>query len=273
MSLLKAALGFLGTAYMNDAVVKPRSTGKMARAYCDRTGKPLLLIRGESVVDVLVGDPVKADATTRRAYPLPFREGTFGAVLAVNVLQCLKRPDLALQEWRRVADKVFVVVPSWWSPQAWLDPSHRWLVHPALKSVTPLWTDRRSIYLLPMSDKSYGTRRWSPTTSSPASPMMPPPQSPRSTSPSFDEFQTSPSPSPSPSDSGRLPSPMSPSSEETPLPHALYEDTMPALSPNLPDMEDLGPEETAFPPESQPSSLSGLPRALTVVSTPESGSG
>ena len=116
MSLLKAALGFLGTAYMNDAVVKPRSTGKMARAYCDRTGKPLLLIRGESVVDVLVGDPVKADATTRRAYPLPFREGTFGAVLAVNVLQCLKRPDLALQEWRRVADKVFVVVPRWWSP-------------------------------------------------------------------------------------------------------------------------------------------------------------
>ena len=275
MSLLKAALGFVATAYMNDAVVKPRSTGKLARSYCDRVRKPLLLIRGESMADVLTGSPVKADVTTRRAYPLPYREGTFGAVVAVNVIQCLKRPDLALCEWRRVADKVFVVSPSWWSPHAWLDPSNRWLVHPELKSVTPLWTGRRRAYLLPVSDKGYGTRRWSPTRPSPAPPPMSLPPSPPAPSPSFDEFppSASPSPNPTPFDSALPPSPTSQPSEETlPLP-SLYEDTLPALSPDLPDLDDLGPGETAFQPGSHPGSLSGLPRALTVVSTPESGSG
>lgn len=252
MSMLKAALGLVASAYVNDAVVKPRAHGRMARSYCDRVGKPLLLIRGERIVDVVLGDPVKADVTQRRAYPLPYRDKQFGAVLAVNVLETLRRPDVALREWRRVADKVFVVVPSWWSPQAWLDPSNRWLIHPDLTRVAPLWTDQRSVYLLPVSDRRYGGPRWSPRTTS---------------------TRTATPPSPSETPSPNLPPQSSPSRSPSdfvvsdPQPStSLYDDTPPLMSPDL-DETPLDPQSFAL--GTPPSSSSTSPRALTVVSMPE----
>jgi len=257
MSMLKVALGLVASAYVNESVVKPRSQGRLARAYCDRVGKPLLFVRGERVVDFLVGDPVKAEVTTRVAYPLPYRDKQFGAVFAVNVLEALRRPDLALREWRRVADKVVVVVPSWWSPQAWLDPSNRWLVHPDLSRIAPLWTSERSIYLLPVSDRRYGGQRWSPTKTT-------------STSPSPSPRRREESPSQSPSHEPSLPP--SPSETSPPNPSdfvsepdsggSLYEDTLPVLSP---DLSDLPTSALGNPPSSSFNS----PRALTVVSTPE----
>jgi len=303
MSLLKAALGFVTTGYMNDAVLKPRATGKLARSYCDRRGKPLLLIRGERLVDVVMGDPVKAEAVQRRAYPLPYRDKTFGAVMAVNVLERLKRPDLAIREWRRVAEKVFVCVPSWWAPHAWFDPGHRWVVHPNISKVMPLWTERRSIYLLPVSDKRYGARPWSQTTpqsrrspqSSPSpshetstlspmssgddvshlfaqnsqSPFDPPPES--QTAPWSDESEPDPFHPPDPSRSDG-----SPQSQWLPSPDPSSSgiDPYDPKSPSLPEMSDLddvmssGPQ----PPHlgSPPSRSSNSPRALMVVSTHES---
>lgn len=275
MAFLKAALGALATAYMNDAVLKPRSTGKLARGYCNRVGKPLLLVHGERVVDHLIGAPVQADVTTRRAYPLRVPDKTFGAVVAVNVLECLRRPDLALREWRRVADKVFAVVPSWWSPAAWLDPSIRWLVDPRLKRVVPLWTRQRSIYLLPVSDNGYGTRRWSPTNTS-LPPRSPPSPSPMYSETSSDRLPSSsldPTPDPSQSQSP-LPEPQ-PSSEASPQsPSEPETSSMPAMLPDLPDLDELtssDPQQSDLGIEHSSSRSSA--RVLTVVSTPTSDGG
>jgi hypothetical protein len=70
-----------------------------------------------------------------------------------------------MSEWSRVADKVFVIVPSWFSPHTWFDPTHRWVIDPTLKMAAPLWTGRRCVYLLKVSDSGYGMRPWNPTTS------------------------------------------------------------------------------------------------------------
>lgn len=274
MSILKAALGFVATAYVNDAVLKPRSVGQMARAYCDRVRRPLLLVRGERIVDLLMGDPVKADVTTRRAYPLPYRSGHFGAVVAVNVLERLERPDLALEEWRRVADKVFVLVPSWWAPHSWLDPGKRWLVHPDLSRAAPLWTSRRNIYLLQVSDRRYGGQRWSPKR--PQAPRTPAPTTPPSERSSRPEAGPSPSEYPSPSEHPSLPdpspspSPSSGSSESSELSSSRFYSDTPSMS-ELPDMDDVTLSDLQSPGLGRaPSSSSSSPRVLTVVSTPES---
>lgn len=265
MSVLKAALGFLATAYANDNIARPRSAGRLAKSYCDRVGKPLLLVRGETLASVTMGDPVDADVTTRRAYPLPFKDKHFGAILVVNVMECLRRPDLALQEWRRVADTVYVVTPSWWSPQSWADPSKRWLVHPDLSKVAPLWTSERSAYLLPVSDKRYGVPRCNPKKKSAL--MQRPPSPPSSAIPptSFPSGPPTPPPTPPPTSPALLRQDSSPS---------LYKDTKPLLdlpvlpTEELPDMDDL--MSSGLPDFSQASSPShslGSTRALTVVST------
>jgi hypothetical protein len=256
MSFLKAALGFVATAYMNDAVLRPRTAGQLARDYCNRVGKPLLLIRGERMADVLLGDPVQADRVTRMAYPVRVPDKTFGAVVVINVMERLRRPGVALEEWRRVADKVFVVLPSWWAPHAWLDPGNRWLVHPDMTKAAPLWTDRRSIYLLPVSDSRYGTRRWTPKSSprrSSRRPNRPPPPSP-----------------PLPHEpSGHPRSPMSPPTEATALPPGLYVEESPA---ELPDLYDLmPPDHSASSLGTGPSYSPSSPSVLTVVSTEASG--
>lgn len=160
MSLLKAALGAAVSAAVSDAVVKPRQLGRIARAHADRVGRPLLLIHGNGIVHHTVGAPVRADVSTSRAYPLPYPAGRFGAILAVGILETLKRPDVALQEWRRVADKVFVVVPAWWSPQAWLSPSNRWFIDSSLRRAWPTWNWRNRVYLLPLSDNRYAAPSW-----------------------------------------------------------------------------------------------------------------
>lgn len=178
MGWLKAALGLAATAVVKDAVMKPRQIGAVARSYCDRTGKPLLLLSEPTVVSKLIGAPVKADVSLVGAGPLRVPDKTFGAVLAVGVLEREKRPDLALQEWRRVADAVFVVVPPWWSPMTWLDPGNQWYIEPSLKRAAPLWNDRQRVYLLQVSDNGYGRRSWSPTTSPSPIPIPPRPSPP-----------------------------------------------------------------------------------------------
>lgn len=192
--MLKVALGLAASAYVKDAVVRPRQMGKVARDYCDRVGKPLLFVRCSGIADRILGSPVRAEAVTDRAYPVRVPDKTFGAVFAVGVLERQRRPDLAMREWRRVADRVLVVVPSWFSPHTWLDPTHRWVIDPQLKQAAPLWNDKRRTYLLEVSDTGYGVRPWSPTkkTPSPKSDLRPSARSPRSSQRSRSPSSTSP---------------------------------------------------------------------------------
>lgn len=163
VTLLKVALGYVASSYVKDRVVRPRSMGQLARKAADRRGKPLLFIHDNGVMHHLMGCPVRAEVQTGTAYPLRAPNKFFGAVLAVGVLERAKRPAVVLREWHRVADAVFVVVPSWWSPHAWIDPSVRWLIDPGLTRASPLWTNQQRPCLLDVSDSRYGTQRCAPT--------------------------------------------------------------------------------------------------------------
>lgn len=193
---IKTALGYVASAYIKDVVVRPRQVASLARSYCDRVGKPLLNIgagtASTSLRTALLGPTLWGDVNVDNAaprdvphgpkrvsfadaYQLPWADHLFGAVIASHVLEHLARPDLALIEWRRVADKVFVVVPPWWAPHTWLHPGHRWYIDPSLKTAYPVWTDRRNIYLLPLSDKGrYRGASWSPRTIKPTTPTKNP---------------------------------------------------------------------------------------------------
>jgi SAM-dependent methyltransferase len=197
VSLWKKALGFAATAYYQDVIVRPQQVARLARAYCDRVGKPLLNVgagtrrsslRAALFGPLLVGDvnidvaaprrPHGArhvsygDATNLREWP----NKHFGAVFASHVLEHLDRPDLALAEMERVADKVFAVVPKWWAPHTWLHPGHKWYISEDLREAQPLWTGHVHNRLLKASDNAYGGERWNPRTSQPqSSPPSPPP--------------------------------------------------------------------------------------------------
>jgi SAM-dependent methyltransferase len=231
MSILKVALGALGIvggAYAKDAIGKPIRVGRLARAYCDRVRKPLLLIRAPRAVDLIMGEPVRAEATTTLAYPLPVPDRTFGAIVVVNVLESLQHPERAMAEWSRCADKVFIVAPSWWSPGAWLDPTNRWLISPDGKAALPLWTSARGRRLLRVSDNGYGRRPWTDAPPARASQAIPlPPTAP----PAFDDAL-----------------------DLHPSPQSQHGET-----------SSVSPPSTMGPLPSPPGSFSNSPLALTVV--------
>lgn len=162
MVMLKAALGYVASTYLRDGVMRPRQSVSLARSYCDRVGKPLLLIHDGGLTQRLLRGTRGADMDTTRAYPLQAPTRSCGAIVAVSVLQQLKRPDVAMAEWRRVADKVFIVGPGWYNPQTWLLPWNRYLIDPSNKRATPVWTRRRGVVLLPVSDNGYGSPPWIP---------------------------------------------------------------------------------------------------------------
>jgi hypothetical protein len=167
MSWLKAVLGFAGSAYIKDAYMRPRQMGRLARNYCDRVQKPLLLIHDPGLLGPFFGPPVQAEYTLHRALPVRYPNKSFGAIFATGILEQEMHPAAVLGEWSRVADRTIVVVPSWWSPHAWLNPSNRWIIDPSLKTAAPLWDGRRHVYLLQVSDKAYAPRPWSQKSSQP----------------------------------------------------------------------------------------------------------
>ena len=168
MHWFKAALGFAASAAVKDVYIRPRQMGQLARNYCDRVRKPLLLIHRPGIIGSVVGAPVKAEYTLTRALPVRYPDKSFGAIFATVVLEREKRPGMVLGEWSRVADRVIVVVPSWWSPYTWLNPSNRWIIDPSLKRAAPLWDGRRHVHLLEVSDRAYAARPWRQTSSQPA---------------------------------------------------------------------------------------------------------
>lgn len=57
-----------------------------------------------------------------------FKDKQFGAVYASHVLEHVEDVDSALQEFRRVAENVYVITPFPLWPSAWLCPSHKWIL-------------------------------------------------------------------------------------------------------------------------------------------------
>jgi len=62
------------------------------------------------------------DATDLSHYP----DKHFGSLVALHILEHLDDPEATLQEWDRVADRLYVVVPKWWSILAFTHPGHMW---------------------------------------------------------------------------------------------------------------------------------------------------
>lgn len=79
-------------------------------------------------------------------YHLPVPDKTFASLFAVDTLEHLERPDRALYEWHRVAEQVFLVVPSWWSPDAWMS---KWYIDPESNRAWPLWVGQNRAISLP----------------------------------------------------------------------------------------------------------------------------
>jgi hypothetical protein len=197
--LFKAAATYALGSYANDVIVRPNQVAALARGYCDRVGKPLLNIGAgtpsTSLRAFVLGPTLWGDVNIDKAgiriphgrhnvsygdaYDLrEWPDGHFGAVVASHVLEHLERPDLALAEWRRAADKVFVVVPPWYTPHAWLHPGHRWYISQDLKTAYPLWTTKDHIYLLPCGSSKPSTPSSNPVLSQdqpPSSAMSAPP--------------------------------------------------------------------------------------------------
>jgi len=193
--LIKAGLGLAAAAYARDAVQRPQQVARLARGVADRNGKPLANlgagVKGKSLRASVLGERLWGDVNLDAEAPLvahgpdvvsfcnyyamQWPDKHFGALFACDVLEGLEYPELALREWYRVAERVFVVVPSRWRPDKW---SSRWLIDPSMQKAWPLWAQRDHIVLLPVSD----TRSYSPARCQTPKPSPPPPPLPRTPS-------------------------------------------------------------------------------------------
>ncbi len=163
--LAQAALGAAAVYAAQDTFLKPARVARLARGYADRTGKPLLTFvrpMGSTLKSMFTeslamgdvnlhpsarpGSPTRGRVVQGNPWRLPVRNRAFGAVFSHDVLEHLDRPDLALAEWHRIADKVFVVVPAWWSPEAWFA---KWYIDGGLRRAYPLWIRTNRTVLLP----------------------------------------------------------------------------------------------------------------------------
>ena len=59
--------------------------------------------------------------------PLPFVDKQFGSAVAFHVLEHVDDPQAVLYELDRVADRVYVGLPPFWSPDAYLSSEHKWV--------------------------------------------------------------------------------------------------------------------------------------------------
>lgn len=169
MSIVKLGLGYVAGAWFYDVMVRPASAAKAARRYCRRVGKPLLNVgsgtEGSSFRAFFFGPtrygdvnldlaapadnpcaqlgalPVGPPACHGNALALDFPDKAFGAVLASHVLEHLDEPEVALEEWNRVADRVYVVVPRWWGLHTWVQTEHRWYIDSNMRAY-PLWKNK-----------------------------------------------------------------------------------------------------------------------------------
>lgn len=119
-----------------------------ARQAADESGKPLLNVGcpstnpmgvhacGDVCLDL---DPSRLVRCTAQIQlrgdvrEIPYPDGYFGAATCFHTLEHLPTVadvERALAELQRVADRVYVLSPSRWSPTAWLNPGHTiWPIH------------------------------------------------------------------------------------------------------------------------------------------------
>jgi hypothetical protein len=131
-------------AYLIDLCFRRYPALKAAREYANSVGKPMLnvgagtwtswltgpLLGGDvncdisaSVTEACGRDSVcYCDATDLSNYP----DKHFGSLVALHILEHLDDPDATLKEWERVADRLYVIVPRWWSALAFTHPGHMW---------------------------------------------------------------------------------------------------------------------------------------------------
>lgn len=147
MSWWKTVAWFAAGAYVVDVVIRPALVARAAQAEGARRGKPVLNVGagtpGTSLRVRLLGPTrwgdVNCDLAARREIAcgpemvcycdvqrLPYPDKHFGAAIASHVLEHVPDPEAALRELHRVADVVYIVVPSWWAPHTWLHPGHLW---------------------------------------------------------------------------------------------------------------------------------------------------
>ena len=108
---------------------------KMAREVATAIGKPLLVIGvpegeypcGDVTLDLRDTGECK-NFVQGSVESIPFPDKHFGAAFCSHVLEHVCDPHTALKELYRVADKVFIVYPQWWTFCAWTLPGHTWLV-------------------------------------------------------------------------------------------------------------------------------------------------
>lgn len=142
MNRVKLAAAYTAGAYLVDVVLRREIAAREARAYADSVNKPMLNVGAGAPGTALFGSTLYGDVNMDLGAPrvpcrpgvichgdahkLPFEDREFGSLLASHVLEHLDRPDRALAEWQRVADRLWVITPSWWAPHTWLHPGHRW---------------------------------------------------------------------------------------------------------------------------------------------------
>lgn len=112
-------------------VIRP-NIARQAREYADSVGKPMINVGcgqtdwGDINVDIEpqnVRNFIQLDVGQH----MPFADKQFGALLASHVLEHLEDPDTAFNEWCRIANRVYIAVPSLWNGWGWLTPQHKWV--------------------------------------------------------------------------------------------------------------------------------------------------
>jgi len=108
--------------------------GKFLQAlqYCEKANKPLLNVGcGENVrilgdvnIDISA-EAILPDYQQGSIYDLPFNDKHFGAVCCFSTIEHLEDPKRALEEMKRVADRVYVTVPYPLDFSQYLHPDHR----------------------------------------------------------------------------------------------------------------------------------------------------
>lgn len=131
--IIISTVGFycIGGHIIDYHIIKPVVASE-ARKYCDSVGKPLLNLAcnktsyGDVNCDISYQEVENfqiCDATNLSQ----FKDKEFGAVFASHILEHLDDPNKALEEWNRVADKVYILTPSWFNMWAWAQPEHKWM--------------------------------------------------------------------------------------------------------------------------------------------------
>jgi ubiquinone/menaquinone biosynthesis C-methylase UbiE len=155
MNIFRFLVLYSIATYVIDVPIRRAIAARRAREYANWIGKPMINIGAGTSESALFGPTLYGDinidiaskslhcgpnvvcygdAENLSQYPDKF----FGSLLASHVLEHLENPTRALEEWRRVSDQVFVIVPSWWAPHTWLHPDHKWFVSNNLREFRPL---------------------------------------------------------------------------------------------------------------------------------------